>query len=288
MDASEGTTLNDQARPQPAKLVRWRTGKRLRKEIPNPNGPAARRAGEKWTESEYGQLLELLRNGLPLEDIAARLGRGVGAVASRCQRMLPPGHRVHRGEADLVLRTYLADDPDYDWRAGLCAEAAQRGRFYWDSSTDVVLRDGWGAIRPLSELVAATGASELDVAARLVELGLAVSATEVVQRLGCEPDGTLDIRVRMAADRAAAAVWVLVADGLRGSERAKELDQPDMAKAYRHLSLHARPEDARQTLNRLFTGHTTRGGVPDEVSVTLAQRTVGDLAIGETHHQWAT
>ncbi|MGH7746289.1 MAG: hypothetical protein ACREQ5_16245, partial [Candidatus Dormibacteria bacterium] len=249
--------------------------------------PAPRRAMEKWSESEYGQLIEMLRDGLPLDDIASRLGRGVDAVASRCERLLPPDGRVPRGEADLVLRAYLAGNPDYDWRAGLRAESGRRGQFYWDCTADTVLRDGWERTRPLAELVAAAGASELEVAARLVELGIAVSTSEVAGRLGCEPGATLDVRVRMATDRAAAAVWVLVADGLRGSERAQPLDHDDAPKMYQHVSLHARPEEAQQTLDRLLAGHTGRGGAIEEVSVTLAQRTVGDLAIGETHHERA-
>lgn len=249
--------------------------------------PTPRRVKEKWSEPEHGQLLEMLRDGLPLEDIAAQLGRGVDAVASRCQRLLPPGDRTPRAEADLVLRTYLAADPDYDWRAGLREEARRRGRFYWDAAADTVLRDGWKRARPVAELVTATGASELEIAARLVELEIAVNMIEVADRLGCEPGATLDVRVRMAADRAAAAVWVLVADGLRGSERAKPLDRDDIPNAYRHISLHARQEDARQTLDRLLAGHIDRGGSTAEVSVTLAQRTVGDLAIGDTDHEHA-
>ena len=249
--------------------------------------PAPRRANEKWNESEYSRLVEMLRDGLPVEDIAAQLGRGVDAVASRCQLLLPPGGRARRGEADLVLRAYLAGDPDYDWRAGLREEANRRGRFYWDTAADTVLRDGWDRARPMAELVTATGASELEVAARLVELDLATSTIEVAGRLGCEPGATLDVRVRMAADRAAAAVWVLVADGLRGTERATPLDREHTPKAYRHVSLHARPEDARQALDRLLTGHTDRGGSTEEVSVTLAQRTVGELAIGDTHYEHA-
>jgi hypothetical protein len=67
-------------------------------------GQEPRQANEKWSESEYGQLIEMLRDGLPLEDIAAQLGRGVDAVAGRCQRLLRPGDRVSRSEADLVLR----------------------------------------------------------------------------------------------------------------------------------------------------------------------------------------
>jgi hypothetical protein len=53
------------------------------------------------------------------------------------------------------------------------------------------------------------------------------------------------------------------------------------------VSVHARHEDARQTLDRLLAGHLGRGGSTEEVSVTVAQRTVGDLAIGDTHHEHA-
>lgn len=139
----------------------------------------------------------------------------------------------------------------------------------------------------MAELVTATGASELEVAARLVELGIAATTIKVADRLGCEPGATLDVRVRMAADRAAAVVWVLVADGLRGTERARPLDRDHAPKVYRHVSLHARPDEARQALDRLLAGHLDRGGSTEEVSVTLAQRTVGDLAIGDTHHEHA-
>lgn len=246
--------------------------------------PSPRRAKEKWSETEHSLLIELLRDGLPLDDLAVQLGRGVEAVASRCQKLLPPGERVPRADADLVLRHYLASEPDYDWHAGLRAEAARRGSFYWHAAADTVLRDGWGQDRPLADLVAETDASELEVAARLVELGLAANTIEVASRLGCEPGATLDVRVRMATDRAASAVWVLVADGLRGSERAKPLDHEDTPTAYRHVSLHARAEDARQAFDRLLAGHLDRGGHIDEVSVTVAERTVGDLAVGGTHH----
>jgi hypothetical protein len=259
MDAGNGTTLNKQS----VKLVRWLTGERhltvdglttvcgyeitsdhvagveetgdwaeqvdchdcaYRHTPPGyprpwadfplrrrPGRAGARRAGEKWGEAEHCQLIEMLRDGLPLADTAGKLGRGVNAVATRCQRML----------------------------------------------------------------VAATGASELDVAARFVELGIAVNTGDVVRRLGCAPGGTLNVRVRMAADRAAASVWVLVADGLCG--RATKLDP----KVDRHISLHVGLDDAQRTLNRLLTGHA----VPDAVSVTFARRTVGEMAVGETFHQ---
>jgi hypothetical protein len=249
--------------------------------------PLPRRAGERWTDTENAQLVDMLRDGLPLTEVAQRLQRGVDAVASHCQSLLPPGIRVRRAEAELLLREELADDPDYDWRAGLRAEAARRGAFYWEPAHDAILRKGWANQTPLIELVTATGASEIEVAQRLVALGLARGMVDVADRLGATPDATLNLRVRMAADRSAAAVWVLIVDGARDSERARALDRPGTAKVYRHVSIHATAETAEQTLIRLLVGHTNKGGTAEEITVTLAQRTVGDLAVGATHHEQA-
>ncbi len=186
-------------------------------------GPVRRRAGERWSDADHQTLVEQLRAGLPVEDIATLLGRHVGGVADRCQRLLPAGERVRHASADVALRLHLAATPDYDWRQALRADAARRGSFYWDPAADAVLQRGWNQTPSLAELTAQTGASELEVATRLVQLGLAGSTSEVAARLGAQPGGTLDIRARMVTDRSAAAVWVLVADGVRGSERARPL-----------------------------------------------------------------
>ncbi|MFE4457458.1 hypothetical protein ACFROC_08880 [Nocardia tengchongensis] len=50
------------------------------------------------------------------------------------------------------------------------------------------------------------GASELDVARQLMRLCLAEDSREVAHRLGCDPTGTLAGCLRLAEDRAAAAV----------------------------------------------------------------------------------
>jgi hypothetical protein len=243
-----------------------------------------RRAGEIWTDGEHAQLVEWLRDGVALDEIADRLGRGISAVESRCHRLLPPDVQCRRSEADLLLRQFLAEDPDFDWRAGLRAAAEREGSFYWDPTLDALVRHGWDNQQPLAELVAATGASELEVARRCLHLGLATTVITVAQRLGCAPDGTLAVRVLMAEDRAAAAVWVLVVDGARTTSRAKGLDAPDGPKAYRHVSIHSTAEDADDTLHDLLDRHTEHGGAPEEVSVTLAQRAVGDLVGGTTTH----
>jgi transposase-like protein len=220
-------------------------------------------------------------------EIAERLQRGVDAVASHCQGLLPPGVRVPRRDAELVLRAELEANPHYDWRAGLRAAAEERGTFYWDHKAEEVLRAGWRDRIPMAELVKTTKASEIEIARHLVALRLANNVVQVAERLGCAPDSTLDVRVRMATDRAAAAVWVLVVDGARSGERAKELDRDNTPKVYRHVSVHASADLAEQHLVQLLIAHRNRGGTPEEVTVTLAQRTVGDLAVGPTHHEQA-
>lgn len=51
------------------------------------------------------------------------------------------------------------------------------------------------------------------------------------------------------------------------------------------FSIHASAEEADQTLDRVLTVHADKDGAPDEVTVTLAERTVGDITVGTTHHE---
>lgn len=249
--------------------------------------PTPRRAYEIWSDPENAQLIKWIRDGLPLEDIADRLGRGVDAVARHCTQMLPPEVRVKRADAHLFLRTHLTADPGYDWRAALRVRAVDTGSFYWDQDLDEIVRTGWDQAKPMAELVTATGASEIEVARRVLQLQLAETITEVAERLGCDPTGTLAVRINLAADRAASAVWVLIVDGARASERATPLDKDTNTKTYRHVSVHASHEDADQALTRLLALHADKDGTPEEVTVTWAERTVGELAVGTTHHQSA-
>ncbi|MFD9965029.1 hypothetical protein [Amycolatopsis sp. NPDC058986] len=248
-----------------------------------PQGPV-RRAGEIWTEEDNQLLIEGLRTGLQLEEIAARLRRGTAAVGSHCRQLMPPGERRTAAAAEQWLRAQLADDPDFDWRAQLRAAAERTGSFYWDTAADDTVRSGWEQRRPLAELVAATGASELEVARRTLQLGLAESTTDVAQRLGCAPDGTLALRVRMSIDRAAAAVWILIVDGLAvGGQRARPLETEETGRIHRHISTHTDQDDAEVTLDRLLTAQLEKKGHLDGVTVTIAERTVGEVG-GDTHH----
>ncbi|UUV32308.1 hypothetical protein NQK81_02315 [Amycolatopsis roodepoortensis] len=217
-------------------------------------GPAPHRAGAAWSPQDTATLLDGLRNGVPVDDLAETLQRTTSAIQARCKNMLPPDIQttVLRAEADLVLRDRLATDPEFDPAANLDANLRRK----WNTERDEILIQGWGNSRPMAELVAAVDATEIDIAGRCIRLGLAPDSLVVAERLGCVPDGGLDLRCRMMRDRTAASVWVLVIDGL-----------PDGL----HISLHATPDDAHAH----FAAVTAASAPDDAITATVAQRTLG-------------
>lgn len=216
--------------------------------------PAPHRAGAAWSPQDTATLVDGLRNGVPLDDLAVTLQRTVGAIQARCKKMLPPELQttVLRADADLVLRDKLATDPEFDAAANLDANLPRK----WTTERDEVLIQGWENRRSMAELVTAVGTSEIDIAGRFIRLGLAADSLAVVDRLGCAPDGALDLRCRMMRDRAAASVWILVVDGLPEG---------------RHVSLHATRDDAYDHFSAI-----TPVSVPeDTISATVAERVLG-------------
>jgi hypothetical protein len=244
---------------------------------------STRRAGEIWTDEEYLQLVEWLREGVTTEQIADWLGRGVAAVRARLRLLVTPGVALAAGEVERWLRERLSQDPDYDWHVGLRAEAERAGRFYWSAELVDALRAGWERQLPMADLTRLTGASDVEVATQVVRMGLADTVAAVALRTRCGPAGTLALRARMALDRAAAAVWVLVVDGAHGSQRARMLET-DEGKMFRHISIHASNVEAEAALDRILVEHHRR--VDDAVALawTIAERTVGEEATGVVRH----
>ncbi|OLT42100.1 hypothetical protein BJF85_23370 [Saccharomonospora sp. CUA-673] len=118
----------------------------------------------------------------------------------------------------------------------------------------------------MHELVDTLGASEPEIAARLIALDLATDTADVVATLGARQGGTLHQRARLAADRRAAAVWVRIANGLRGTPRARDLERTTTTKVHRHVSVHATRAEADDTLARLLAEHDRLGGHRNEVT----------------------
>jgi len=69
--------------------------------------------GERWSAAEYEQLVEEIRSGLTVDEIARTHGRPAGGITSACNRLLPteqqPSSRQH---APAVLNRYLHEHPD--------------------------------------------------------------------------------------------------------------------------------------------------------------------------------
>ncbi|MGW5142711.1 hypothetical protein ACWEPH_26940 [Nocardia beijingensis] len=241
-----------------------------------------RNAYEWWTDERNLELVELLRTELTLAEIADRTGRSVTAVEAQIRNLIPAELRVNKRDAEQVLRGLLRS-ADYDWRTWPRDRARRARQVYWDSDMNDTLRQGWEQMRPLQELTEALAASELEIARQLMRLGVAENSREVAERLGCDPAGTLAGRLRLAEDRAAGSVWVLVVDGARGTERIT-LDEAEPRGHHRHVSVHVDYDTADLALNDILNDHATAGGDLAEVTATIAERAVGDLGIGTTTH----
>jgi|GEM_PF-3764626 len=241
---------------------------------------APRRAYEWWTDERNIELVELLRTGMPVEQIADHAGRSVLAIKGQCRKLIPLHVRATDTTAVDILRTLLTA-PDFDWRESLRERHRRARSVYWDSDMNARLRQAWAAALSLETISEEFAASEIEVARQLMRLDLAENMREVVDHLGCDPAGTLAGRLRLAADRSAAAVWVLMADG---SVTGSHTRFGDVGPALRHVSVHLDYDTADLTLADLMFDHLTQGGNADEVTATIAERTVGDLAVGFESH----
>lgn len=144
------------------------------------------------------------------------------------------------------------------------------------SVSNDILREGWQAMRSCQDLSEATGASEIEVARQFMRLGIAENTREVAVRLGCDPTGTLAGRVRLAEDRTASAVWVLIVDGVRGAPPFAR-PQTEGGPFPRHVSVHIDYDEADLALNQLVLDHIEAGGSVEEIAAHIAERIVGEV-----------
>lgn len=80
-----------------------------------PRGRPAR-SGQPWLDEDYEQLLELVREGHDVDDIANTIGRSHASVQSKVKALLPPEVRGAPSDRHLpALRAELTADRDYPW-----------------------------------------------------------------------------------------------------------------------------------------------------------------------------
>ncbi|WP_329792057.1 AAA family ATPase [Lentzea sp. DG1S-22] len=87
------------------------------------------RAGAAWSAQDTAVLVDGIRRGTPLNELARALQRTTGALQARCQALLPPRLRpASRADAAAVLREHLAADPAFDVAAGSPSRTSRRHR----------------------------------------------------------------------------------------------------------------------------------------------------------------
>lgn len=233
------------------------------------------RQGHYWTIDDYTALVTGLRDGCELEELAYEMGRTASAVAGRLSWLLPSDAEVLRRRSDREqwLREALADGEGYDWLAVLRSHYVARGLHLFTADEDEQLRTAWDHHTGLVELVERMGIRELPLALRFLQLGLAEDVPTVVNRLGAMAGGAVDVRARLATDRAAAAVWVLVIDGV--GDRVAAFDR-----GRQHISVHPHIDAAMDTAAEMLAEVEP----VEQVRYSIAERTVGDGTVGADHH----
>ncbi|MFR9773842.1 hypothetical protein [Nocardia sp. SC052] len=217
------------------------------------------RAGEPWLTAECRRLVEQVRAGKQVMELAAKFGRTDTAIRARCHMLLPLQRRAEHNSKRLaveLLGLELHDNPGYDWEQQLRDHAAAAGKLYWSEAMDQALLEGWQRGASWDELVTATGATEREMAQRLKRRGLVASQQEILDRIG--PIGYTR-NDQNPTDLDDIPLWVLVVAGLRS--------QPP------HVSLHTRRSGAERTLNGVVTQHLADGGSTVDLSITIVPRT---------------
>jgi hypothetical protein len=106
----------------------------------NPRNGAATstaRAGAQWSIDECTLVVDKLRAGAAVGDIAAQLERTPGAIKARLCRMIPRELNVHRDGAAGWLLSRFAADPDYDWRGVMAGPTREHRKV--NSAQDALL-----------------------------------------------------------------------------------------------------------------------------------------------------
>lgn len=85
------------------------------------------RRGEGWTEDDHERLIDAIREGLDLGEVADRLQRSRGSIRSRARRLVPGGASAAGRHAFDALRTAVLADPAYEWTTHLQAASRERG-----------------------------------------------------------------------------------------------------------------------------------------------------------------
>ncbi|GAA1671447.1 hypothetical protein GCM10010977_16550 [Citricoccus zhacaiensis] len=80
------------------------------------------RHGQPWTEQDFAEVMQAVREGCALEEIAERIGRSVNGLRNQLRRMLPADERHLTADVVLLRLRQLNQYDDYDWLAAMAEQ----------------------------------------------------------------------------------------------------------------------------------------------------------------------
>lgn len=204
------------------------------------------RQGAPWTFEDHVKLVDALRTGLDEIETANALTRTRSAIRQRARMLVDPDFREAGEYAIDALRRALTAEEEYDWEPRVRRAAAANGAHYWDREDTEALFAAWTDETPLPVLAARVGVTEQEIVRQFIALDVAATTPETTSRLGCTPQGVVDLRSRLATDRSAAEAWVLVLTVL-GNPKVSLHASREEAEALRDREIEALGEGATGT-----------------------------------------
>ncbi|MEX3510947.1 sigma factor-like helix-turn-helix DNA-binding protein [Kocuria carniphila] len=197
------------------------------------------RLGDRWSTPEYEQLVEEIRSGLTIDEIAKAHGRPPGGITAACNRLLPPEWREStRQHAPATLARFLEERPGEDLKIPPMNAQRPRPRARTSEPT----------LTPLPE----TARLDRDDEAVSLESGdAAVLAFEAVAWLEGKPREQQILRMRVGLDDAPHTLAEIGEQFSLSGERIRQIESRALTLLVRQARKSGTPGEALAALLRL-------------------------------------
>lgn len=194
------------------------------------------RAGERWDAEEYRVLIDEIRRGRSIEEIALAHGRARGGIISACNRLLPADRRTATHQnAPVALRRYLRENPDTVLEPPAPSPRSRRRRRRRDEPEPL----------PPPTITAVTSDVKLEPgdAAALV--------SDAISSLGSSPRDQTILRLRLGLDDEPHTLAEIAERFVVSAERIRQIQNAGLAKLVRVARYGDTPGAALASLLRL-------------------------------------
>lgn len=91
------------------------------------------RHGQTWTEQDFADLMQAVRQDCTLEEVAEAVGRSVNGLRNQLRRMLPADERHLPADVVLMRIRQLNRNGDYDWLAAMAEQPTPEWQLRWEA-----------------------------------------------------------------------------------------------------------------------------------------------------------